>query len=77
MDVFSMELGIRLSFVKTSEFRGGDLNFQPPLLIGTPLFSVICKSKLLRGFEKDVRNVEMWWITERNSLIVASSEVIL
>jgi hypothetical protein len=27
MDVFSMELGIRLSFVKTSEFWGG---FEPP-----------------------------------------------
>jgi hypothetical protein len=35
MDVFSTELGIRLSFVKTSEFRGvGGLN-PPPL--GTPL----------------------------------------
>jgi hypothetical protein len=28
MDVFSTELGIRLSFVKTSEFRGG--GFEPP-----------------------------------------------
>ena len=29
MDVFFTELGIRLSFVKTSEFRGG---FEPPPL---------------------------------------------
>jgi hypothetical protein len=29
MDVFSTEQGIRLSFVKTSEFRGG---FEPPKL---------------------------------------------
>jgi hypothetical protein len=37
MDVFSTELGIRLSSVKTSEFRGeGGLNPQTP--IGTPLF---------------------------------------
>jgi hypothetical protein len=41
MDVFSTELRIRLSFVKTSEFRGwGDLNppdlTRPPLL-GMPL----------------------------------------
>jgi hypothetical protein len=28
MDVFSMELGIWLSFVKTSEFRGGGV--EPP-----------------------------------------------
>jgi hypothetical protein len=36
MHVFSTELGIRLSFVKTSEFRGGGVNPQTPLL-GTPL----------------------------------------
>jgi hypothetical protein len=32
MDVFSTELGIRLSFVKTSEFRGGGggLSTPPP-----------------------------------------------
>jgi hypothetical protein len=31
MDVYSTELGIRLSFVKTSEFRGGGgLNPNPP-----------------------------------------------
>jgi hypothetical protein len=36
MDVFSTKMEIRLSFVKTSEFRGGGggLNPQPP---GTPL----------------------------------------
>jgi hypothetical protein len=36
MDVFSTELGIRLSFVKTSEFCGG---VDPPPLLGTPLIS--------------------------------------
>jgi hypothetical protein len=30
MDVFSTELGIQLSFVKTSEFRGGGDGFEPP-----------------------------------------------
>ena len=35
MDVFSTELGIRLSFVKTSEFRGWSLN--PPTPLFTPL----------------------------------------
>jgi hypothetical protein len=35
MYVYSTELGIRLSFGKTSEFRGG---FEPPL--GTPLISI-------------------------------------
>jgi hypothetical protein len=35
MDVYSTELGIRLSFGKTSEFRGGG-GVEPPLL-GTPL----------------------------------------
>jgi hypothetical protein len=39
MDVFSTELGIRLSFVKTSEFRGG--GWTPQLPLGTPL-SVPC-----------------------------------
>jgi hypothetical protein len=35
MDAFSMEQGIQLSFVKTSEFWEG---FEPPkLLSGTPL----------------------------------------
>jgi hypothetical protein len=34
-DVYSTELGIRLSFVKTLEFRGRGLNTQTPL--GTPL----------------------------------------
>jgi hypothetical protein len=34
-DVFSTEQGIRLSFVKTSEFRGGFEPPKPPL--GTPL----------------------------------------
>jgi hypothetical protein len=39
MDVFSMELGIRLGLVKTSEFRGvgvWGVN-PPPLPPGTPL----------------------------------------
>jgi hypothetical protein len=36
MDVFSTELGIRLSVVKTLEFRGAGA-FEPPL--GTPLFA--------------------------------------
>jgi hypothetical protein len=31
-----MELGIRLSFVKTSEFRGGG-GFEPPNALGMPL----------------------------------------
>jgi hypothetical protein len=39
MDVFSTELGIRLSSVKTSEFRGGLNPPKPPL--GTPLFANI------------------------------------
>jgi hypothetical protein len=39
MDVFSMELGVRLSFVKISEFRGVGLNLPtpPPPPFGTPL----------------------------------------
>jgi hypothetical protein len=38
MDVFSTELGIRISFVKTSEFRGGGVEpTRSPL--GTPLGS--------------------------------------
>ena len=32
MDVFSTELGIRLSFVKTSEFQGGFEHPKPPPL---------------------------------------------
>jgi hypothetical protein len=34
MDVFSMELGIRLSFVKTAEFKGG---FEPPKTLSPSL----------------------------------------
>jgi hypothetical protein len=39
MDVFSTELGIRLSFVKTSEFQGGlGVGFEHPNpALGTPL----------------------------------------
>jgi hypothetical protein len=38
MDVFSTELGIRLNFVKTSEFRGGGgLTPQTSFSFGTPL----------------------------------------
>jgi hypothetical protein len=38
MDVFSTEQGIRLSFVKTSEFRGGGGWTAQTLPLGTPLF---------------------------------------
>jgi hypothetical protein len=34
--VFSTELGIRLSFIKTSEFPGGG-GLNPPTPFGTPL----------------------------------------
>jgi hypothetical protein len=39
MEVFSTELRIRLSFVKTSEFRGGGFlkTPTPPPPLGTPL----------------------------------------
>jgi hypothetical protein len=38
MDVFSTELGIRLCFVKTSEFRGGGVVVETPNpILGTPL----------------------------------------
>jgi hypothetical protein len=37
MDVFSTELGIRLSFVKTSEFRGGVNPAPQTTPLGTPL----------------------------------------
>jgi hypothetical protein len=36
MDVFSTELGIALTFVKTSEFRGEGVE-PPKLPLGTPL----------------------------------------
>jgi hypothetical protein len=36
MDVYSMELGIGLSFVKTSEFQGG-VSTSEPSPLGTPL----------------------------------------
>jgi hypothetical protein len=47
MDIFSMELGIRLSFVKTSEFRGGGLNF-PNSPLGMPLSNTTCFIPYLR-----------------------------
>jgi hypothetical protein len=47
-DVFSTELGIRLSFVKTSEFRGGG-GFEPPKNpLGTPLYSKVLKSAVFK-----------------------------
>jgi hypothetical protein len=39
MDVYSTELGIRLSFVKTSEFRGGG-GLIPPNPLGTSLVRI-------------------------------------
>jgi hypothetical protein len=38
MDVFSMELGIRLSFDKTSEFLGGGAGFNTPPRYTTEMF---------------------------------------
>jgi hypothetical protein len=36
MDVFSIELGIRLSFVKTSEFQGVETPLGTPLALFPP-----------------------------------------
>jgi hypothetical protein len=53
MDVYSTELGIWLSFVKMSEFRGG-LNPQIPSPIGTPLIlkGVHCAGSYYRGMSQ-------------------------
>jgi hypothetical protein len=48
MDVFSTELGIRLGFVKTSEFRGGE----PPAPFGTPLLRRNRKGKIKFDVER-------------------------
>jgi hypothetical protein len=45
MDGFSTELGIRLNFVKTSEFLGG---FEPPKpALGTPLLKITALPTIL------------------------------
>jgi hypothetical protein len=51
MDVFSTELGILLSFVKTSEFRGsggGGLKAPPHPRYGTGFVSITCNVTALR-----------------------------
>jgi hypothetical protein len=54
-DVFSTELGIRLSFVKTSEFRGGGW-FEPPKPpLGTPLRRTELKDEILLGASAKLR----------------------
>jgi hypothetical protein len=42
-----MELGIRPSFVKTSEFRGGGLKVPNPSPLGTPLIDHTNSNELL------------------------------
>jgi hypothetical protein len=52
-DVFSTELGIRLSFVKTSEFRGGAFETPKPPPLGTPLHGNILHWTLHQKNEKN------------------------
>jgi hypothetical protein len=47
-DVYSTELGIRLSFVKTSEFRRGSWTPQRPLPPGTPMLNAVMVGKLVK-----------------------------
>jgi hypothetical protein len=50
MDVFSMEQGIWLGFVKTSEFRGEGLNSQTPPRYATALGWLHMNSQCLPAY---------------------------
>jgi hypothetical protein len=63
MDVFSTELGIQLSFVKTSEFRGGGL--KPPPRYATEWQRIYKMA------------IKLWCMTSNNKLNVAWSKKVL
>jgi hypothetical protein len=65
MDVYSTELGIRLSFVKTSEFRGGNPLPPPPVchclggLVEVNIMTVYVA--ILRIFTKFTQVRTLWY----------------